>query len=78
MLKTNWSKKNRNCFNEREPFIKKKKSGEERLLTPSICNQEEMRVYMEFYLRFLKVLSYSIPEAEVGRPGWKAMSHETL
>lgn len=55
MLKTSWSKKNGNCFNEREPFIKK--TGEERLLTPRICNQEEMSVYVEFYLRFLKVLS---------------------
>lgn len=36
-----------------------------------------MSVYTEFYLRFLKSYPNSTPEAEA-RPGWKAMSHETV
>lgn len=54
MLKTSWSGKKRNCSNEAEPFIKK--TGEKRF-TPRICDQEEMNVYTECYLRFPKVLS---------------------
>jgi hypothetical protein len=58
MLKIGWSrKKKRNYFNEAIYM----KNGEHRFFTSSICNHEEVGVFMELYLRLLsllKVLSY--------------------
>lgn len=54
-LKIVWNEKKRNCFNEAIM-----KTGKQRLLTSSICNQEEAGIYTEFSLRLpslLKVLA---------------------